>query len=169
MIAWAVECHTTSENLDFRKGHEMNHVQQNSGRGSCPVHTSRRAGGGGGGRRGGGAARVVQGQARAAPGSVGKVVKNGRIKQSICGGCLAASQAGPGADGQAAGRDGTAGPGPHRAGGVARAQEVWSRRDDGAGGGVHQEGPQRQVHARPSSWRTSRRISRRPPSTSGPT
>ncbi len=32
--------------------------------------------------------RVAQGQAAAGPGSVGKVVKNGRIKQSICGGCL---------------------------------------------------------------------------------
>ncbi len=31
---------------------------------------------------------VVQGQGGLNPGSVGKVVKNGRIKQSICGGCL---------------------------------------------------------------------------------
>jgi hydroxypyruvate isomerase len=31
---------------------------------------------------------VVQGQGGLKPGSVGKVVKNGRIKQSICGGCL---------------------------------------------------------------------------------
>jgi hydroxypyruvate isomerase len=31
---------------------------------------------------------AVQGQGGAAPGSVGKIVKNGRIKQSICGGCL---------------------------------------------------------------------------------
>jgi hydroxypyruvate isomerase len=31
---------------------------------------------------------VVRGQAGAQPGSVGRIVKNGRIKQSICGGCL---------------------------------------------------------------------------------
>jgi len=31
---------------------------------------------------------AVQGQGGLKPGSVGKVVKNGRIKQSICGGCL---------------------------------------------------------------------------------
>ncbi len=31
---------------------------------------------------------AVRGQAGMQPGSVGKVVKNGRIKQSICGGCL---------------------------------------------------------------------------------
>lgn len=32
--------------------------------------------------------RVVLGQAGPQPGTVGKIVKNGRIKQSICGGCL---------------------------------------------------------------------------------
>jgi hydroxypyruvate isomerase len=31
---------------------------------------------------------VVRGQAGTQPGSVGRIVKNGRIKQSICGGCL---------------------------------------------------------------------------------
>jgi hydroxypyruvate isomerase len=31
---------------------------------------------------------VAQGQAGTQPGSVGRIVKNGRIKQSICGGCL---------------------------------------------------------------------------------
>ncbi|HUV62845.1 MAG TPA: twin-arginine translocation signal domain-containing protein, partial [Sedimentisphaerales bacterium] len=31
---------------------------------------------------------VVQGQGGLKPGSIGRVVKNGRIKQSICGGCL---------------------------------------------------------------------------------
>jgi hydroxypyruvate isomerase len=31
---------------------------------------------------------IVRGQAGMQPGSVGRVVKNGRIKQSICGGCL---------------------------------------------------------------------------------
>ncbi len=32
--------------------------------------------------------QVVRGQAGTQPGSVGRIVKNGRIKQSICGGCL---------------------------------------------------------------------------------
>ncbi len=31
---------------------------------------------------------TVLGQTGTQPGSVGKIVKNGRIKQSICGGCL---------------------------------------------------------------------------------
>jgi len=77
----------------------MNQIQQNLGRGR-PLCLPRTTTGGrpytrrdvlaGAAAVIGAAAlpRVVQGQAGPAPGSVGKVVKNGRIKQSICGGCL---------------------------------------------------------------------------------
>ncbi len=74
------------ENLDIGKGHEMDHVQKNSAGG----HISRRDVLAGAAAVVGVAAlpRVVQGQTGPKPGEVGKVVKNGRIKQSICGGCL---------------------------------------------------------------------------------
>ena len=64
----------------------MNHIRQNSGDGRI----TRRGVLAGAAAVVGAAAlpRVVQGQAELKPGTVGKVVKNGRIKQSICGGCL---------------------------------------------------------------------------------
>jgi hydroxypyruvate isomerase len=71
---------------EFRKGHEMNHLQENSGGGRFSRRDVLA-----------GAAAIVVGSVsvragnetpRAVP-AVGKIVKNGRIKQSICGGVLA--------------------------------------------------------------------------------
>jgi hydroxypyruvate isomerase len=67
----------------------MSHVQQNSGRGNLPTYTRRDVLAGAAAVVGAAALpRVVQGQAGPGPGTVGKIVKNGRIKQSICSGCL---------------------------------------------------------------------------------
>ncbi|MCX5644280.1 MAG: TIM barrel protein [Phycisphaerae bacterium] len=70
----------------------MNNVQKNSGRGRSlylPTYTRRDVLAGAAAVVGAAALpRVVQGQAGPGPGTVGKVVKNGRIKQSICSGCL---------------------------------------------------------------------------------
>ncbi len=73
-------------NLDIGKGCEMERLQKNSGGGRI----SRRGVLAGAAAVVGSAAlpRVGLGQAGPQPGSVGKVVKIGRIKQSICSGCL---------------------------------------------------------------------------------
>jgi len=63
--------------MDFRKGHAMDHTQWNRGR-----FTRRDILAGAAAMAG---AAVLPG---VAGGQTGKVVKNGRIKQSICGGCL---------------------------------------------------------------------------------
>ena len=79
MIAWTLGCHTASENLAFGKGREMNHNPRNSDGGRV---TRRDVLAGAAAMLG---AAALPGVAR---GQTGKVVKNGRIKQSICGGCL---------------------------------------------------------------------------------
>jgi len=67
----------------------MDHLEKNSGDG----HISRRAVLAGAATIVGTAVlpRVVQGQTGPKPGEIGKIVKNGRIKQSICSGCLGRS------------------------------------------------------------------------------
>ncbi len=70
----------------LRKGQEMNHTGNNSDEGRI----SRREVLAGAAAVVGAAAlpRVGLGQSGPQPGSIGKIVKNGRIKQSICSGCL---------------------------------------------------------------------------------
>jgi len=103
MIAWG-QCHETQQNLAFGKGHEMAHTQQESDRGrwtrrdvlagAAAVVGAATVPGMGQGQQGRGKREKSsdrEQEARATglqPGSVGKIVKNGRIKQSICGGCL---------------------------------------------------------------------------------
>jgi hydroxypyruvate isomerase len=68
----------------FRKGQDMSHLQENSGGGRI----SRREVLAGAAAVVGAAALPGLGQGGPQPGSIGKVVKNGRVKQSICSGCL---------------------------------------------------------------------------------
>ena len=74
------------KNLAFGKGLEMDYLQRNSGAGRLTrrdVLASAAAVVGATALP-----AVVRGQAGPQPGAVGKIVKNGRIKQSMCGGCL---------------------------------------------------------------------------------